>query len=285
MTKNIANHSDQRVGIFIDTQNLYHSAKNKYHANVNYEEVIKAAVAGRKLIRAFAYVIKAENNDEGKFFDALTDIGIEIKIKDIQIFHTGEKKADWDVGIAVDIIRMTEKLDTVVLMSGDGDFVEVIKYVQSRGVRAEVMAFEKTGSSKLIEECDFFFDIGSDPESFLIGGYKKPRAPVTRRILASTAKTTSPIPASTSRYLRPASNYGTGKPTPTIHENIYGKKTTREIKPVVGTPMRKTYLPRTTPSATSPNKYSLENAFGNKPKPVKKPGTSSSGSSSSIFKF
>ena len=133
MNKGAANHGGQRIGIFIDTQNLYHSARNNFRANINYEEVIAEAVANRDLIRAFAYVVRADSNDESKFFDALSDIGIEVKIKDMQYFHTGEKKADWDVGIAVDIIRMTEKLDTAVLMSGDGDFLDVVKYVQSRG--------------------------------------------------------------------------------------------------------------------------------------------------------
>ena len=158
----------QRVGIFIDTQNLYHSARSNFHAHVNYSAMIEAAVHGRKLIRAFAYVIKSEAGDESKFFDALTDLGIETRVKDLQVFYSGEKKADWDVGIAIDIVRMTEKLDAIVLVSGDGDFLEVLRYVKSRGVRAEVMAFRKTTSSKLMEEVDTFYDLGADPAKFLM---------------------------------------------------------------------------------------------------------------------
>ena len=161
-------HPSQRVGIFIDTQNLYHSARTGFNSHVNYKALVENAVAGRHLVRAFAYVIKSDTSEESKFFDALIDLGIETRVKDLQIFFSGEKKADWDVGIAIDIVRMSEKLDAVVLVSGDGDFTEVLKYVRSRGIRAEVMAFRKTTSSKLLEETDTFYDLGADPAKYLI---------------------------------------------------------------------------------------------------------------------
>lgn len=161
-------HPFQRVGVFIDTQNLYHSARANYKSNVNYASLVKEAVSGRKLIRAFAYVIKSETFEEAKFFDALFDLGIETRVKDLQIFYSGEKKADWDVGIAMDIVRLSEKLDVIVLVSGDGDFLEVLKYVKSKGIRAEVMAFKKTSSLKLAEEADSFTDLGAEHNKFLI---------------------------------------------------------------------------------------------------------------------
>ncbi len=167
-------HADQRVGIFIDTQNLYHSARSNYGAHVNYQAMIEAGLAGRKLMRAFAYVIKSEAGDESKFFEALNDMGIETRVKDLQVFYNGEKKADWDVGIAIDIVRMSEKLDTVVLVSGDGDFLEVLRYVKSRGIRAEVMAFKKTTSQKLTDEADYFWDLGAEEGKFLIRTAKVP---------------------------------------------------------------------------------------------------------------
>jgi uncharacterized LabA/DUF88 family protein len=94
----IIKHKNQRVGIFIDTQNLYHSAKNLYKAKVNFGNVVKEAVAGRQLIRAVAYVIRTESEDEKGFFEALNKLGIETKIKDIRVFAGGAKKADWDLG-------------------------------------------------------------------------------------------------------------------------------------------------------------------------------------------
>lgn len=160
--------ASQRVGIFVDTQNLYHSAKSNYNSHVNYRGLVHEALNGRRLVRAFAYVIKSEHTEEVKFFEALNDMGIETRIKDLQVFYSGEKKGDWDVGIAIDIVRLSEKLDVVVLVSGDGDFAEVLKYVRSRGIKAEVMSFKKTTSMQLVDECDVYTDLGSDPAKFLI---------------------------------------------------------------------------------------------------------------------
>src|ERR1700761_4140271 len=115
----VIKHKEQRVGVFIDTQNLYHSAKNLYKARVNFDQIMKEAVAGRALIRAVAYVITTESGEERAFFDALTKLGIEAKTKDLQIFLGGAKKADWDVGLAVDAIKLAPKLDTVIIASGD----------------------------------------------------------------------------------------------------------------------------------------------------------------------
>lgn len=159
---------NHRVGLFIDSQNLYHSAKAMFQSKVNYSKLVESAVARRNLIRAFAYVIKSDAGDENSFFDALEKLGIEIRVKDLKVFHSGEKKADWDVGIAMDIVRMTDKLDVVVLASGDGDFTEVIKYAKSRGVRTEVLAFANSAAKELVDECDEFYDLGQDPRRFLL---------------------------------------------------------------------------------------------------------------------
>src|SRR3972149_7807426 len=102
----VIKHKNQRVSVFIDVQNLYHSAKHLYKARVNFKEVVKTAVAGRSLVRAIAYVISTESGEEKGFFDALTKLGIETKQKELQGFFVGAKKADWDVGIAVDAVRL-----------------------------------------------------------------------------------------------------------------------------------------------------------------------------------
>ncbi|MBI5621467.1 NYN domain-containing protein [Candidatus Falkowbacteria bacterium] len=162
-------HLDQRVGVFVDTQNMYWSAKNLYKANVNFKEILKTAVAGRKLIRAIAYVIKSESRDEVGFFDALDKQGFEVASKDLQIFFSGVKKGDWDVGIAVDAIKMADKLDAVVLVCGDGDFIPMVKYLQeNKGCFVEVLAFGKTTSSKLIEAADDFINMDDNPGKYLI---------------------------------------------------------------------------------------------------------------------
>ena len=166
----VIKHKEQRVGVFIDTQNLYHSARNLYKARVNFGAVLKDAVAGRKLVRAVAYVITTEAGDEKNFFEALTNLGIETKTKDLQIFHTGTKKGDWDVGLTVDAIKMAPRLDSVVIISGDGDYIPLVEYLQTIGVQVEVVAFGKSTSGKLLEVVDDFVDLSANPKKYLIGG-------------------------------------------------------------------------------------------------------------------
>jgi len=166
----VIKHRAQRVAVFIDTQNLYHSAKNIYKgARVNFKEVLKAAVEGRHLIRAIAYVIATESGEEQGFFDALTKLGIETKVKDLQIFAGGAKKADWDVGLAVDAIKLAGKVDAVVIASGDGDYVPLVEHLQMKeGTQVEVIAFGKSMSSSLREHVDDFIDMDDEPKRFLI---------------------------------------------------------------------------------------------------------------------
>jgi uncharacterized LabA/DUF88 family protein len=163
----IIKHKDQRVAILIDVQNLYHSAKNLYKARVNFNKVLEAALAGRKLVRAIAYVIKTETGEESAFFDALTKMGIETKMKDLQIFPGGMKKGDWDVGVAIDAIRISESaIDALVLGTGDGDFVPLVEYLKGRGRQVEIIAFGRSTSAKLKEVADDFIDMSDDPKRF-----------------------------------------------------------------------------------------------------------------------
>ncbi len=164
----IIKHKEQRVGVFIDTANLYHSAKNLYKRKVNFGAVLKEVVAGRKLVRATAYVITSEGGEEEKFFEALTKLGIETKTKELQIFGGGAKKGDWDVGIAVDAMKMAPKLDAIVLVAGDGDFLPLVEYLQSQLVQVEVASFGKSTSMKLKEKADDFIDLSKNPRKFLI---------------------------------------------------------------------------------------------------------------------
>jgi uncharacterized LabA/DUF88 family protein len=175
----IIKHKSQRVGIFIDTQNLYHSAKNLYKAKVNFGNVVKEALAGRILIRAVAYVIRTESEDEKSFFEALNKIGIETKVKDIRIFAGGAKKADWDIGMAIDAIAMANKLDTIVLATGDGDFVPLVEYLRySSGIQVEVISFGKSSAAQLKDVVDDFIDMSGGGSGRWIPGFagSKPEA-------------------------------------------------------------------------------------------------------------
>ncbi len=165
----VIKHPAQRVGVFIDTQNLYHSARHLYKARVNFAKVLEEAVGGRVLVRAIAYVISTEAGDEKNFFEALTKIGIETKVKDLQVFADGAKKADWDVGLAIDAVKMAPKLDTIIIASGDGDYVPLIQYLDmNEGCQVEVISFGKSSSSKLREAAHAFTDMGEDPRKFTI---------------------------------------------------------------------------------------------------------------------
>lgn len=163
---------EQRVAIFIDAQNLYHSAKNLYKKKVNFDSVMKEGLAGRKLIRAIAYVITSESGEEQGFFEALGKLGIETKTKDLQVFSGGAKKADWDVGLAIDAIKASNKVDAVVIASGDGDFVPLAEYLKNTGCQVEVVSFGRSSSSKLMEAADDFIDMDKETSKFLIGKSK-----------------------------------------------------------------------------------------------------------------
>lgn len=167
-------HKGQRVGVFIDVQNMYYSARQLYNSKVNFKEILKEAVKGRTLIRAVAYVIKADMPDEKSFHDALDNIGFEVRSKDLQIFVGGAKKGDWDVGIAMDCIELAPKLDVIVLVSGDGDFIPLVEHLtRALGCRVEVMSFGRCTSAKLKEEAFEFVDMDATKSRFLIGGMKQ----------------------------------------------------------------------------------------------------------------
>ena len=165
----VIKHKNQRVAVLIDVQNMYHSAKNLFRARVNFKEILKTAVSGRQLVRAIAYVIRTESGEEKAFFEALVKMGVETRIKDLQIFSGGSKKADWDVALAIDAVSLSSKVDAVVLVTGDGDFVPLVEYLKGGRAQVEVMSFSRSTSQKLKESADDFIDLGED-QKYLIKG-------------------------------------------------------------------------------------------------------------------
>lgn len=161
-------HNDQRVGVYVDVQNMYYSAKNLYDGKVDFEKLLDAAVMNRDLIRAAAYVIKADTPDEEDFFEALRRIGYEVKTKELKEFYGGQKKGDWDLGMTVDMVQQAKKLDTVVLVTGDGDFAVLVDHLKALGCRVEVMSFGKSSAKEIREAADNFIDMDESPEKFLV---------------------------------------------------------------------------------------------------------------------
>jgi len=140
-----------------------------FKKKANFSAILKEAVAGRDLIRALAYVIASGETKENTFFDALEKSGYEIRSKDIQVFYGGLKKGDWDVGIAMDMIRLAPKIDVAILVSGDGDYQPLLEHMRAMGTRTEVLAFQRSASAKLLEAADGFVDLEKDKKFILSG--------------------------------------------------------------------------------------------------------------------
>jgi uncharacterized LabA/DUF88 family protein len=194
-------YKNQRVGVFIDVQNMYYSARNLYNNKVNFGNIVKEAVGDRQLIRAIAYVVSTKTGENQPFFDALGNIGIETKEKELMEYYGGQKKADWDVGITVDAIALSENLDVVVLVSGDGDYVPLVEYLRSRGKIVEVVAFRETTSTKLVEsvEGEHYMNLSENKRKFLIGA---------RRFLGKKIEKKAPEP----KVKKPAPKKAHAKP-------------------------------------------------------------------------
>ena len=141
--------SPQRVGVVVDVQNLFYSAKYQYQSKVDFSKLLELATDGRQLIRAIAYIVKTPDIDQTSFINILTQIGFEVKSKELRVRPDGTAKGDWDMGIAIDTIAMADRLDVVVLISGDGDFVDLIHMLKARGVVTEVVSFPSNTAEDL----------------------------------------------------------------------------------------------------------------------------------------
>lgn len=168
---------DQRVGIFIDVQNLYYSARHLFQRKVNFGAIVEESTSGRKLIRAIAYVVRTKTGEEAPFIEALQSKGLETRERELLEYTSGQKKADWDVGMTVDIVKMLDMLDVIIIVSGDGDFVPLVEYCQSRGRQVEVWSFRESSSGKLVEAVDRYLDLSSNQKKFLIGAPARTSAP------------------------------------------------------------------------------------------------------------
>jgi uncharacterized LabA/DUF88 family protein len=169
----------ERVAVFVDGANLYHSIKNYYRGVLDYGRLLSAAVGGRKLLRATFYIVEKQEADEGpgarSFVYNLNRFGYKVRSKPLVVHETttpeGEKsvshKGDWDVGIIVDMVRLADRADTYVLVSGDGDYVEAVEYLQSeKGLRVEAISAAQCTSQTLLDTCDLHTDLSEIPDLF-----------------------------------------------------------------------------------------------------------------------
>ncbi|HOX28601.1 MAG TPA: NYN domain-containing protein [bacterium] len=159
----------QRVGIFVDVQNLFYSAKYQHHSKVDFSKLLNICLNERQLIRAIAYIVQTPDIDQTTFINILNGIGYEIKSKDLRVRPDGTAKGDWDMGIAIDTIAMAERLDVVVLVSGDGDFCDLIHMLKAKGVVTEVVSFPNNTSEDLKKAATMYIPLD---KNVLIPGSK-----------------------------------------------------------------------------------------------------------------
>jgi uncharacterized LabA/DUF88 family protein len=179
----------ERVVVFVDGANLYHSIKNYYKGVLDYGRLLSAAVGDRKLLRATFYIVEKQETDETQgapsarsFVYNLNKFGYKVRSKPLIVHETvtaeGERsvshKGDWDIGLVVDMVRLADHADTYVLVSGDGDYVEAVEYLQSeKGIRVEVISAAQCTSQALLDVCDLHTDLADIPDLFRRPGPQK----------------------------------------------------------------------------------------------------------------
>ncbi len=154
--------SKEKIGIFVDTQNLYHAAKDYYFAKVNYEKLYHFVSKERQIIKAVAYVINNPGVDQSKFINVLKQCGFEVRKEDLIVRGDGTAKGNTDVDIVMDIMQSLKLVDTIVLISGDGDFATMIQRIKNEGKRVEVYGFPQVTSLRLKEIADQYIPIGEE---------------------------------------------------------------------------------------------------------------------------
>jgi len=157
---------NQRIGVFVDVQNMFYAARNQHGARLNYGKLLEWLVDDRQLVRAVAYVIRSPEVDQSKFIAMLRGLHFEVRVKELRIRPDGSTKGDWDMGIAIDTLSLADRLDVVCLVSGDGDFVDLVQTLKAMGVRVEVYSFRPSTAEELINAATDFIEI--DPAMLII---------------------------------------------------------------------------------------------------------------------
>ena len=171
-----------RIGLFIDTQNLYHSARDLMERTVNFETILNVAREGRELVHAIAYTVEKENEGTARpFIYKLSALGYKVRRMNLTLHHVAEGgrpiyEGNWDMGMVADMFRLIDHLDIMVLGSGDGDFTDIVEVLQERGKRVEVIAFREHTAQKLIDAADRFTHL-PDIEAALMPARLRPARP------------------------------------------------------------------------------------------------------------
>ncbi len=153
----------KKIAVFADVQNIYYTTRQAYGKQFNYRKLWQIIKQQGEVVNAFAYAIDRGDNQQKKFQDVLKHLGFEVKLKPYIQRSDGTAKGDWDVGITIDIMETAPQVDTVILLSGDGDFAILLDKVKNTyDVKTEAYGVPQLTAKALIDSCSVFNPIDSE---------------------------------------------------------------------------------------------------------------------------
>lgn len=153
----------KRIAVFADVQNIYYTTRQAYGRQFDYRKLWQRVSAEGEIVSAIAYAIHRGDEKQLQFQNALKHIGFTVKLKPFIRRSDGSAKGDWDVGITIDVMEVAKDVDTVVLLSGDGDFDLLLQKIrQDYGVSAEVYGVPALTANSLIDAASVFHPIEED---------------------------------------------------------------------------------------------------------------------------
>jgi len=153
----------KKIALFVDVQNIYYTTRQAFGRQFNYQELMNRISAGGEIVSATAYAIHRGDEKQLKFQNALKQLGFTVKLKPYIQRSDGSAKGDWDVGIAIDVLETAKDVDTVVLLSGDGDFDLLLEKInKDYAVSTEVYGVPALTANSLIEVASIYHPIDED---------------------------------------------------------------------------------------------------------------------------
>ena len=153
----------KKIAVFVDVQNIYYTTRDTYGRQFNYKKLWQRISESGEIVCANAYATHRGDDKQIKFQDALKHIGFTVKLKPFIQRSDGSAKGDWDVGITIDVMETAKDVDTVILLSGDGDFGLLLEKIKNNyAVTTEVYGVPELTANNLIETANFFHRIDKD---------------------------------------------------------------------------------------------------------------------------
>lgn len=187
---------DQRVAVLVDIQNMFHSVRANFSGKLNYNKLLDELVDDRQLVHAYAYVIQRPEVNQDGFHEVLHRFGYNLRVKEIKSRPNGDSRpvrGSYEVMLTIDAMQLASKVDTIILVTGDGNYVPLIDALCALGVRVEIVGVEGSTSSELIDAADYFTAV---PKEWVIESQ-------TRKTDRPTSRKTNPVSHRTDTILRP----------------------------------------------------------------------------------